>query len=209
MMKRARSDEAKDERRSQLLYAALDEFFEKGFSAARMDDIARRAKLSKGTLYLYFDSKKAMFQELIDELAIPKIEGIEQIARSAPSIDEALDRFALLGPMLVRESKLPILMKILIGDSQTFPDILADYRKNVLERILAAVASLLEREAERGAITVEDPYLMARLVVAPAALSGIWQALFGQDKDVQIDLETLFRMHADNMKVALKRGMTS
>ena len=62
MMKRARSDEAKDERRAQLLDAALDEFFEKGFSAARMDDIARRAKLSKGTLYLYFDSKKAMFQ---------------------------------------------------------------------------------------------------------------------------------------------------
>ena len=209
MMKRARSDEAKDERRAQLLDAALDEFFEKGFSAARMDDIARRAKLSKGTLYLYFDSKKAMFQELIDELAIPKIEGIEQIALSAASIDDALDGFASLAPVLVRESKIPILMKILIGDSQTFPDILTDYRRNVLERILNTVASILEQANARGEIKVEDPDLMARLIIAPAALSGIWQALFGQDQEVQIDLETLFRMHADNLKAALKRGVTS
>jgi AcrR family transcriptional regulator len=43
------------------LAAALDEFFEKGFAATRMDDIARRANLSKGALYLYFDSKEAMF----------------------------------------------------------------------------------------------------------------------------------------------------
>ncbi|MFT5084421.1 MAG: AcrR family transcriptional regulator [Lentisphaeria bacterium] len=52
--KRARSEHAKNERKSHLLVAALDEFFERGFSAARMEDIARRAKISKGTLYLYF-----------------------------------------------------------------------------------------------------------------------------------------------------------
>ena len=208
-MKRARSEEAKDERRAQLLEAALSEVFEKGFSAARMDDVARRAKLSKGTLYLYFDSKTSMFRELIDELAVPKIEGIEQIAQSAPSIEDALDRFAILAPILVRESKLPMLMKILIGDSQTFPDILTDYRQNVLERILAALTSLLEREAARGAIAIGDPLLTARLIVAPAALSGIWHALFGQEKGLEIDLEALFRMHAENMKIALKQGVTS
>lgn len=208
-MKRARSDEAKDKRRAQLLDAALGEFFEKGFSAARMDDIARRAHLSKGTLYLYFDSKRAMFLELIEELAIPKIAGIEEIALSAPTIDIAIDGIAAMAPSLVRESKIPLLMKVLIGDSHTFPDILTDYRRNVLERILGALTTLLEHACARGEIRVEDPYLMARLIIAPAALSGIWHALFSQDKDADVDLETMFRMHAENIKLALKKGVAS
>ena len=69
-MQRARSEAAKDTRRQALLTAALDEFFERGFAAARMDDIARRAGFSKGTLYLYFDSKEALFASLIETFAL-------------------------------------------------------------------------------------------------------------------------------------------
>ena len=75
-MRRARSEDAKDERRQLLLSAALDEFFERGFSAARIEDIAQRASLSKGTVYLYFDSKEALFLALIEDLATPNIEQI-------------------------------------------------------------------------------------------------------------------------------------
>jgi AcrR family transcriptional regulator len=91
-MKRARSDDAKDERRQALLLVALDEFFQKGFTAARMDDIARRAGLSKGTLYLYFESKEALFTALIETLAMPNLSHIETISTMASTIREALDR---------------------------------------------------------------------------------------------------------------------
>ena len=106
-MLRARSDEAKDERRQALLGAALDEFFEKGFTATRMDDIARRAKLSKGTLYLYFDSKEAMFRSLIESFALPNLAKIEQITTSAGSLRDALSGLASFVPLLIRHSEMP------------------------------------------------------------------------------------------------------
>ena len=81
-MQRARSQTDKDARRQLLLQAALDEFFERGFAAARMEDIARRVDLSKGTVYLYFKSKDDLFRALIEEHALPNLETIEMITRT-------------------------------------------------------------------------------------------------------------------------------
>ena len=203
-MKRARSDEAKDERRALLLQAALDEFFEKGFSAARMSDIARRANLTKGTLYLYFESKDALFKALIERLAAPNLDHMEMIASSAPTFSDALDRLADFAPFLIRQSDMPRLMKVLIGDSHNFPGIILAYREEVLGRLLDIIARVLEQAKAAGEIDFENAQLTARLVMAPIALSGMWQALFGKDKDAAVDLETLFRMHADNMRRALQ-----
>jgi AcrR family transcriptional regulator len=203
VVKRARSDVAKDERRQKLLAVALDEFFQKGFAAARTDDIARRADLSKGTLYLYFESKQALFIALIETLAMPNIGQIELISMTAPSIREALNRLVAFAPTMVRQSNLPRLMKVLIGDSHNFPDIVRNYRTQILDRVLGAMAHLLTCAKERGEIEIGDPKLMARLVVAPIALSGIWHALFADDPDAQVDLEMLFRMHADLLLKAI------
>ena len=82
-MQRARTDADKDDRRQALIAAALDEFYERGFAAARMDDIARRAKLSKGALYLYFDSKEALFQAVTESFILPHIEMVEAAAGAA------------------------------------------------------------------------------------------------------------------------------
>mgnify|MGYP000282730042 CR=1 FL=1 len=204
-MKRARSDEDKLKRRSLLLEAALDEFFERGFSAARMSDIAKRAELSKGTLYLYFDSKETLFQALIEELAAPNIDQLEDIGKTAQSLEEALDKFATFAPIMIRHSDVPRLMKVLIGDSHSFPNIVYNYRRSVIERLLNVIAEFIDRAVERGEIKPTDPHLTARLIVAPMALSGIWHALFGHLKDGHVDLETLFRMHADNLLAGLKR----
>ncbi len=78
-MKRARTPQAKEDRRQALLKAALDEFYEKGLTAARADDIAERAGLSKGTLYVYFKSKEDLFKALIENLTTPKLAMLENI----------------------------------------------------------------------------------------------------------------------------------
>ena len=202
-MKRARSSDAKDDRRQALLAVALDEFFQKGFAAARMDDIAARANLAKGTLYLYFASKEALFKALIDSLAMPNLDMIEGIAASAPSVVEALNRLATYAPIMVRHSNLPRLMKVMIGDSHNFPDIIADYRTKILDRVLAALTLVLANAKARGEIDVGDPALMARLLIAPMAFSGIWQAVFGKEGGTEIDLEALFQMHVAIMIKAL------
>ncbi len=202
-MKRARTEEAKDARRQVLLDAALDEFFERGFTAARTHDIAERAGLSKGTLYLYFDSKEALFSELIESLTSPNLARIDEIAATSPSALDAIDRFTGFASHLVRTSDLPRLMKVLIGDSQHFPETMKRYREEVLERVLGAIGSVLEAAKSRGEIVVGDPHLTARLVIAPVLFSGIWQAMFGADPKAQVDLEALFGEHAR----LLRRGM--
>ena len=120
-MQRARTEQAKDERKSALLKAALDEFYERGFTAARMEDIANRADLSKGTIYLYFNSKETLFSELIQSLTQPNIHKLEAIAQDAPSISDAIQAIAKFAPVMIQHSDVPRLMKVLIGESNTFP----------------------------------------------------------------------------------------
>ena len=205
-MLRARSEDAKDERRLALLNAALDEFFEKGFSATRMADIARRAGLSKGTLYLYFKSKDAMFRELIEVLAMPNIQRISEIAEAAQSFEQAMEGFSRLGPELIRTSDMPRLMKVLVGDAHMFPQVVQDYRTELVERVLSIMAGMLRRAHEAGEIRVESPELTARIVIAPVVLSGIWQAMFGHQRGGEVDLDRLFRIHTDLLLAALKTG---
>jgi AcrR family transcriptional regulator len=203
-MTRARSEGAKNVRRQQLLQAALDEFYERSFAGARMDDIARRAGLSKATIYLYFDSKEALFVALIESLGLPRVQQIERLLAGAQSIDQALEQLAELAPIIVRHSDMPRLMKVIVGDSQQFPDIVRDYRQKLIERILASMVQMLERAQASGEVALVDPALTTRLLVAPIVMSALWQAVFGGDAEAEVDLETLFAMHARFMLAALR-----
>ena len=202
-MLRARTSEAKGERRQALLKAALDEFFERGFTAARMDDIARRAGLSKGTLYLYFDSKEALFTALVDTIAVPNVERIEGMVITLPSATEALRALMAFAPRMIRETPLPRVAKVLIADAGAFPDVVRRYRSQVIDRVLAAVAGVLERGRAAGEFTVDDPQLTARLVVAPIILSAIWRVVFETDSETPIDLDALFALHETMLLRAL------
>ena len=202
-MLRARSIEAKVDRHQALMAAALDTFFEHGFAASRMEEIASRAGVSKGALYLYFDSKEALFKALIEHLAIPNLERIEAIAAAAPSVADALRGLAAYAPTMIRHSNVPRLMKVMIGDSHLFPGIIADYRLRVLDRVLRALTLILDRANSRGEIATQNPALTARLVIAPMLFAGIWQAVFGGAPDAEVDLEAMFAMHVDFIIKAL------
>ncbi len=208
-MQRARSDDDKDTRRQLLLEAALDEFFERGFSAARMEDIARRADLSKGTLYLYFDSKEDLFREIIAHFAMPNLELFRGMLTTAPGFVDAMDRLAAFAPFMIRHSRVPKLMKVMIGDSHNFPAIILEYRKHVLDEVFDLIGGLLERAKASGEIDVEAPHLAARIIVGPVVLSGIWQAVFARTTGGDVDLDSLFRMHAEVMKKAFAPSGTT
>lgn len=203
MMNRARTQAAKDQRRQVLLDAALDEFYERGFTAARMDDIANRAGLSKGTIYLYFDSKTALFTSLVESLTQPNVEIIETLARSCAPVQTLIREFTDFAPRIVRNTRLPRLLKVLIGDSQAFPQTIENYRKNVIERVLAALTTIFTNAKKRGEITLDNPELTARLLVAPVMFSGVWIAVFEAGSDTKLDVERLFQHHAEILLRAL------
>ncbi|MEM9570389.1 MAG: TetR/AcrR family transcriptional regulator [Pseudomonadota bacterium] len=202
-MKRALSEEAKDERRLVILEAALDEFFERGFAAARTDDIASRAGVSKGTLYLYFDSKDAIFKAIVDAFAIQNLERFEELAEQNESGFETIAAILRQAPRHLRESYFPRIMKILIADSKTFPDTVNAYREQVIDRLLRILSSVLIRANKKGEISVSDPDLVARLVIAPIALSSLWNVLFADGDDTPPDIEKLIEAHIEFLRSGL------
>lgn len=201
-MQRARTDDAKDERRQALLAAALEVFVEKSFAAARMDDIARAASLSKGTVYLYFSSKEELFEAVLRNVALPNVEHMENLMREAPSVGVALDGIGQFVPHLIRETDLPRIIKLLISESGTFPEIVQSYREDVLDRLLAGVAGLLARAKAAGEIDVGNPALAARLVASPIAFSALWSVVFEADPKARVDIDALMAMHVMHLKRA-------
>lgn len=205
-MHRARTQEAKDQRRKALLTAALDEFYERGFTAARMDDIARRAGLSKGSVYLYFDSKDALFTELVKEYALPNVERLEAMAGQADSAAGAIQMLMGFAPVLVRETVVPKIMKVLIADAPAFPETVTAYRKNVIERGLGLITGVLRKASDSGEFKIANPELTARLVVAPMIFSAIWKIAFEHDADARLDIKALFALHEKMLLTALSSG---
>ena len=202
-MPRAITDEAKDERRRMILVAALDEFFEKGFGSARMDDIAARTEISKAALYLYFENKEALFLALIRELTTSKMARLFSVLDSADSFRDAMNGLAIFLPEIIRTSPMPKLLKIMVGESQSFEQIKLHYRENVIDQILGHFMQFLERHRATGEINFDDAEITAKLVISPVALNAVWRVLFGLEEVGEDKLAAMFRTHADFMIKAL------
>lgn len=125
----------KDARPGELVRAALVTFVEKGFAATRLEEVAERAGVSKGTIYLYFESKEALFKAVIDAGMAPAMETIEALA--APSAD--LDRPAIdqlrgcfeAWQHIMRETPMANLLKLLIAESGNFPEVVHWFANSV------------------------------------------------------------------------------
>ncbi len=193
--RRAISDMDKAQRRLDVLNAALDVFFEKGFAAARMDEIAKRAGVSKGTVYLYFPSKEALFEAQITAIAQPRAMQIEQILSTAKTAKEGLQTFLQLLPRIILTSPVPKLFKIMIADAGNFPAAVQVYRQQVIDRALGAMTAFLRNAHERGEFHVPAPEYTARVVIAPLLMSVIWRLVFSVDGDDDLNVAALFAEH--------------
>ncbi len=194
-MARARNDAEKKERRQAILLAALDAFYLHGFAAARMDDIARDAGVAKGALYLYFQSKEELFEGLIELIAAPKIAEADALAAAAPSALAGLRALLTLAPVVLRETAVPKLAKVVIASAAAFPAMAERYRTLVVDRGLAVVESLLARGREEGAFAFDDLASTARLVVAPLAFSLVWITTFEREDAPPLDVAALLCAH--------------
>ncbi len=201
-MRRATTEQSKEQRRKDIVQAALDEFFERGFAAARMTDIAKRAGVTKGTLYLYYPSKDALFGAVIDTVAAPRLAQMEELAQNVTRAQDVISALMQLGPTLVRQTALPRIIKILVSDGNAFPPLALSYREQIVDRVLALVSGVIERGQQNGEFRMTDPKLTARLVVAPVVMSAVWSVLF-ERHDKPVDLEALFELHRDILLRAL------
>jgi AcrR family transcriptional regulator len=165
------------ERREAILSAALDEFSTRGFQAARLDDVAKRAGIAKGTIYLYFRDKESLFQELVRAMLAPLIDGIEAIGEVDGSAGMLAERFVDLFVREVYETRRKDVIRLMISEGRRFPKLSEFYYREVQLRIIEAVRKLLTRAAVRGEVPealIEFPQLIA----APGLVAIIWSGLF-------------------------------
>ena len=195
----------KEARPQELLDAALDLFVEKGFAAARLDDVAARAGLSKAAIYLYFEDKMALFQGVVRQAIVTNIGAVETLATAhrgpvASLIPPILDFMA----SRVEETPMASIAKVVISESRAFPEIGRFYLKEVIGRGIPLLEGLIARGIDQGEFRRVDPGLTVRSIMGPMLLAGVWRTVFEPIGAEKLDVKALARHHADLMLHALR-----
>jgi AcrR family transcriptional regulator len=183
------------ERRQAIIEAALDEFIARGFAATRLDDVAKRAGVAKGTIYLHFKDKEALFQELIRTALVPLIGRLAAPPPAGASVRAALEGFAKTFAQEVVTTRRGDIVRLIVAEGARFPGIADFYYREVVSRGMAGMRALIELGIARGEIRQEGLTRFPQIVVAPAIVAVIWQGLFG--RHAPLDATEMLRVHLD------------
>ena len=197
----------KDERPAEIIAAALASFAERGFAATRLDDIARRAGVTRGTLYLYFPSKEELFKAVVRQRLLPVLEHGEQMMAMAGDIPTAvlLARLIEAFPDKVIGTPISAIPKLVISEAGNFPDLARFYLDEVIGRGRRLLKAVIARGVARGEFRAvpDDAFF---LVVAPMLLTMLWQHSLGRYDKGMLDPRRLARTHADVLLHGLASG---
>jgi AcrR family transcriptional regulator len=181
-----------------LLQAALALFVEHGFAATRLDDVARRAGVSKGTLYLYFDSKDELFKAVVREGLVPALErGEQMLERHQGSAADLLRELMHGWWNLVGNTPYGGIPKLMISECRNFPELAAFYHDEVIRRGNRLIAAALERGMRSGEFRRLELDYATRLVLAPLVLLVVWRHSFDFCGGSQLAPEAYIDAHLD------------
>ena len=188
----------KEARPQEILEAALAAFAEKGLAGARMDDIAARAGVTKGTIYLYFPSKDDVFKALLSTHIAERLKIIGAMVDGfeGPTSQLIANVIRFAGSVLVNSENV-VLPKIVIAEITKFPDLLRFYREEVIERGLGLWEAILKRGIAQGEFREVPVEHVARLCVAPLLFSAIWRTTFAELDAEPYDINGLIETHID------------
>jgi AcrR family transcriptional regulator len=174
-----RWERRKEARPQELLAAALDLFVERGYAATRLDDVAARAGVSKGTLYLYFTNKEELFMAVVRENVVPILGEAEGIVESYEGSSADLFREIILGWWeRIGNTKLSGITKLMMAESSNFPDVAQFYHDEVISRANAMIGHMLERGIKRGEFRDIDVKQAMNVVCAPMVMLMMWKHSF-------------------------------
>jgi TetR/AcrR family transcriptional regulator len=194
----------KEARPGELLAAALDLFVDKGFSATRVEEVALRAGVSKGTLFLYYPTKEELFKAVVRESIVGRLDEFrsEMMAFSGSSAD-------LLGFAQrswwerVGATKAGAISKLMMAEAGNFPEIARFYEESVVRPGLGLIRSILQRGIDRGEFQIDDLDATTHVVMAPLIHLVCWRHSMGAQHGICADIEPLPYLNA-HMKLVLK-----
>lgn len=183
-------------RPDEVLDAALELFMEKGFAATRVDDIAKRAGLSKGTVYLYFPSKEAVLEGLVRRAIVP----IADSALDALAGYEGDPRIVIATVIRMvghrfADPRIVAIPKVVFREVPGFPHLAQMYRTEVLDKVLPVVAGLIRRGVEQGYLRQVDPELTVRSIIGPMLLHLVMAEVFGITPEGGLHFDKLVDNH--------------
>jgi AcrR family transcriptional regulator len=190
-------------RREAILAAALEEFAARGFEGARLDDVARRAGVAKGTIYLHFRDKETLFQELIRSTLTPIVAMIEAAGKTDMPLRAVFDHLAGAFVREVLGTQRKDIVRLILSEARRFPKLAEFYYREVPERAFAAVRVLVRKAIDRGEIADDTLFWFPQLIIAPALVAVVWDGLF--DKYEKLDAEAMLRAHFNLVFNAIER----
>jgi AcrR family transcriptional regulator len=195
-----------DARPAEIIEAALDLFVEKGFSATRMEEIARRAGVTKGTVYLYFPSKEDVFRALVQESVLPRIEeGEKMVAEHTGSAQDLLRLLITSWWARYGSDRLGCMGKLLMAEASNFPELTRHYVETVILRGRRLFEQVLERGIRSGEFRSVPVTATARLAIAPMAHAVAYMRSMSAFDPDPIDIDAYLELHTD----ILLRGLAA
>lgn len=187
-----------EQRRAEILRAAFACFSERGFAATRMEDVAARAGIAKGTVYLHFADKEELFTALVSGLASPILGEIGMLAENpAVSPRRAISLFYEIFVREVLETERRHMLRLVIAEGPMFPKVAEFYHREIVSRGLSVMRPLLKRAAADGELRNPAIADVPQLVIAPALLSVVWSILF--EPYEHLDAQQLLKTFLDTL----------
>ena len=194
----------KADRPGEIVQAALGVFADKGFAAARLEDIARRAGVSKGALYLYFETKEDIFRAVVHQAIAPNLEAVWRMiaAHPGPLADLLRAVAERIGHVV---TTLPVggVVKMVIGEAGNFPELARVWHDELVVHALSALTEAIGRAQARGEVRPGDPRAFALGVVGPIMMSVIWDEVFAPVGARPFDIPAVARQHVETMIAGL------
>lgn len=191
----------KDARPAEIAQAAMAVFMERGFAAAKLDEVAARAGVSKGALYLYFATKEDLFRAAVVEAVLPNVEPIMAMVAAHPGPFDVLVE-AILQNFVRLTTTTPLggMLKLVVGEAKNFPEIARVWHDQLAAKAIAALSAAIAAAQARGEVRAGDPRLLAVSVVAPMIVAVIWRETFVPVGGQPVDIAALAREHLATLK---------
>ena len=187
-------------RPAEILAAALGVFAERGFQGARLEEVAKRAGVSKGALYLYFETKADLFRAVVVDAISPNIERVKAVAAADLPLEQVV-RMAL--PMLARQvvsdRRITGVVKLVIAESRNHPELASIWRESVVEPGVQLMSGLIAAAQARGEVRAGDPRLFAFGWMGPMVLSMVWRETFEPVGAEPVDVVKLAEQHVETV----------
>jgi AcrR family transcriptional regulator len=201
-MAQARYRRRKEDRPQEITEAAFAAFAEKGYAATKVEEVARRAGVSKGLLYLYFKTKEELFKAVVRSVVMPRVDALEAELDRSELTAEAFIR----GPVLEFMKRVPgspvsVVIRLMIAEAPKHPDLVEFYWENVASRGLGALQRIVDRGVADGEFRHSAVNDLPQLLLAPVMMSVVWGLVFANRT---LDTDTLIETNIEMILAYIK-----